>query len=1293
MTKLFYTRLFICKCGSNIKHHPITLEGVMKAKVKIFIPNYCVSLIVSVLLILILAQLAYSESNDPNTLLEDVTLGSERGTDFLPERNNIGDNVSTYTGQFMQQLPIASLTGHNGASISFSIGYSSSESYKKMYLNNDMYQASWVGLGWQGGFGYITNDRNGTYDHKDDRYTLLDISGSSYELIPIDGTDNFTFTFRKNWIVTRHVSNGEVVYWTITKDDGKIYTYGNADSSATRYNLRLGEVVGDLLGDTDDYSLNPYQWDLYSITDPSGNNGFYFSYQQQRESLVNDYGSSDSTYTRASHLKRITAPDGKYIEFILEDRLDYSDKWASWHHDYYTTKRLDSVKLMNAEDEILARTAFEYCYLDSSASADQKKLFLKSVKSVSPVDTTTLPAYQFEYEDDPEEEHWGALTKIVEPSGLIQELSYTTVSEANNKTLLEKQFHIREFAHYDAIDKIGVFVDRKVDGANKAAMDYEENLIINTWDGQWKTQIRELNNMDGYLVSGAGDDYITYIRPRDLDSAGDRDSLYITEYKDGRLYDYATPSLVGPWIQKIVSYPPPLNYVDTILLYNSSYYFINGQDIFYIVDPPDSVAIPYAETYAKYDYDVYSYIRYTNDDTTFWTGTKVFGSILGDPNYSFSDAFVYDFDGKSSIFSYGCNDRSNVLISSWVINQSGMYTAISTTDAMENFGPDSVYFGASIKLPYAAFLKKDTNDSLDLYIYKLYGDSIWGQHQIVTDFNANKSGYLKNSLEIGENCMTFVADSIIYVFRNDGTYSSEWSLSDSINTKDVVEQVYYNSHSIVAYLGDSTIVYSWNGTNWGTNILYHSGYSLSLDTAKTDHGVDGLLVNEYSLGGLFWKNNSDPDSVKPMYSFYNKTNNSWSNLTELSPIVNYHEALCFKITDYNMLFFSPDSIPGQYTFKVFEKHNNSLLETNLSIPYLVDSVHSIGDTYFGLSTNNLFYAVERGIPIIDSVQHIEMIISPDSLFPDTTYDTSYSITWETIYSSIDTTTFGSHHFYNSQIEGYADQIMVSQTKISKYNGDTNPIYYDYEYQDVIKDRTDNYAKSYCTRIISPHFSGDTTDTAIYYHYNDLDSANEYPDLGDANKFGIEGGGYLLDGTVFKVQYQNKNGAFTTDYDTSSYKIEELDDGTYRIYIDYNKSSRDGITTETNYRYVNDEYHQIRAVEKSYDGISYNIIDSIIYAYESDTVMENDNVLNLQSELLKVENPDTGTDSLHNKTTFEYSFNSDWRLDKKTTYIFDPSFTDSISSNVILRDRFNNIFEVENAVGLKTGFIYNNDSTK
>jgi|GEM_PF-2141156 len=400
------------------------------------------------------------------------------------------NSVDLYTGQHRESFSLATIKGRHGSDITLSLHYDGNVTAQAKLENHEA-QAGPFGLGFRLDGQTIVCNHQGTSDIDDDNYYLI-VSGSSIALHHVD-SNRYVGNNGTAWNVQRYSASisghDAVVGWTVTREDGTVYRFGDFDSSfternATRYLLRFGNFIGS--GITNDDQPYPIQWDLSSIEDTEGLSPTTFDYLQEDDYLrVMDSGdnivNSAYPYTRYSHLVMITSPTGGKIILEYSSRLDYREFYGVNIYEFYATQKADRLIVTGETGDRLAVVDFDYEYLTSHGDNDFRKLLLSSFTRKDGAETNSLPTQSFEYYTNLTAPKYGAMQKINLSSGAIKEINYAAVPDS------------------EVVSQLSVEID---DDANNSHQSITKNMIISVdentynriafWDGRW--WLRNLNH-------------------------------------------------------------------------------------------------------------------------------------------------------------------------------------------------------------------------------------------------------------------------------------------------------------------------------------------------------------------------------------------------------------------------------------------------------------------------------------------------------------------------------------------------------------------------------------------------------------------------------------------------------------------------------------------------------------------------------------------------------------------------------------------------------------------------------
>lgn len=411
------------------------------------------------------------------------------GTDI---QGTIQNSVNEVTGKVTFSVPLGSVAT---SSVSSDVGltYNGQAALKNGQQTNKYNPTSIVGVGWSMAVPKIVVDNKSTGTRDDDEFFLLD-GATSTKLICIDrGTTVYgsawKFQMEKYapWIIEYHYSDyASGDYWTITKENGLIYIFGNpVNTDAKDTVIRYGNWIGSSKqsGAT---TMQTIQWNIYKIQD-QWNNNLVFEYDKVNQTM------SGYSQTEASYLKKITSSNGaniqltygsKNIDEYYEPHQEASEPDA--YQERYEKKFLQSVSTYNNENELVSTYNLAYTLNGTGLS---KKRYLTSLTQTiyNNGQNEVLPAQIFDY-------HYtgtfkGGIKTITYPAGGSVTYNY------NNKFLFNNYANLYEttaftqpsgfnyFSSYVS-DNYGLYVYKSVNATNGK---YQFKFFRVWWNGmKWE---------------------------------------------------------------------------------------------------------------------------------------------------------------------------------------------------------------------------------------------------------------------------------------------------------------------------------------------------------------------------------------------------------------------------------------------------------------------------------------------------------------------------------------------------------------------------------------------------------------------------------------------------------------------------------------------------------------------------------------------------------------------------------------------------------------------------------------
>ena len=430
---------------NNSTNQQVANPPITETEEKVIKKNAALFLLFSIVLLL-----SFSQNAQPDTQSDGMSYRGPAKDESKKENQILGDRdfsgEGLYSGDVSFSLPITEI-----GAVNIALNYNSNI-HKQVLADNRDQQAGWVGLGWSLEFGSITADINNTADVIDDRYFYSGPDGNS-EMYLIEN-NKFRIKDYKYWDIERHLSeDGRIKGWTIIKEDGTTYRFGNLQNyssfalnydeyntndnytNATRFYLGIGGLVSSPYDDEyGDLELIPYQWDLCNIEDVFDNKTYIYYYLETRPF----YSTSNSSlrYTHASYPRKVVdAQTNRYVYFnnyVINHYSEYNDALYNVQR-LYQTKCLYAISIKDQNHNILQYYDFNYDVDDIlDISALQQKRYLTSILQKDAVGAggNELDSLEFSYYglDCDLGENPGALKTITYPSGGTVEYEYQNLA-------------------------------------------------------------------------------------------------------------------------------------------------------------------------------------------------------------------------------------------------------------------------------------------------------------------------------------------------------------------------------------------------------------------------------------------------------------------------------------------------------------------------------------------------------------------------------------------------------------------------------------------------------------------------------------------------------------------------------------------------------------------------------------------------------------------------------------------------------------------------------------------------
>lgn len=436
------------------------------------------------ILALSISLLAVSQRMGPQSGSQPKSFGA------LPDNLSFLDNsINQFTGQVQFSLPLMGLSGRGNLSYTVAASYNSQNAKEIVNVWNREAPTGILGLGWSVGSPKIISDHKGTGTRTDDDFYIVE-GGSSNKLI-LDNIQGSVWEFKgESYVMWKIFYNTANEKWTITRDDGTQYIYGDQSSGrgTVQYMVRRGNWIGN--SSATGQEQHAYIWDLSEIIDIWGDK-LIFEYLQHEEEVRASTGRKK--HTRASYIKEIKNLNNEKLVFNYGSKTynvsgirEYVDihqeaSEPDAYQEKYESLYLDKITLYNENSEVLTETRFGYSSLGSN---EFYKRLLTSIKAFNP-SGNSLPGFQFQYETGTgSTNNTGAMTQVTSPLKGIVSFVYDkqTLSATNRELLIDPVAGYAEPRIFIGEDYV-VVTRRQYDGVTHVTTSKTARVDLFTWEG------------------------------------------------------------------------------------------------------------------------------------------------------------------------------------------------------------------------------------------------------------------------------------------------------------------------------------------------------------------------------------------------------------------------------------------------------------------------------------------------------------------------------------------------------------------------------------------------------------------------------------------------------------------------------------------------------------------------------------------------------------------------------------------------------------------------------------------
>ncbi|MFZ1683636.1 MAG: hypothetical protein WAU88_05825, partial [Candidatus Zixiibacteriota bacterium] len=298
-------------------------------------------------------------------------------------------------------------------------------------------------------------------------------------------------------------------------------------------------------------------------------------------------------------------------------------------------------------------------------------------------------------------------------------------------------------------------------------------------------------------------------------------------------------------------------------------------------------------------------------------------------------------------------------------------------------------------------------------------------------------------------------------------------------------------------------------------------------------------------------------------------------------------------------------------------------------------------------------------------------------------------------------------------QGKAPLLVVDTVKLLDYVGDNNPVIQTFSFSAGLVDQSGTIPRFGKVAVSLPHYLRDV-DTIAYvelHYFNDIDTLGFYnssvynagtwfPDLKDADRYGVSNGGFRLDGRLYLSDSYTRirNGAqfanlFSRDstqyhYRLSTTPVNVFD--VYRIQLAKVVTQSDGVTATHKFTYH--PTSGLVTASWTQDSQERWQVDSTTYAADGSSAMQSDHALSQEGSRATFSWSLPNTYTLVNASHMLYSKKGAWQLSQSSTDLLGSGQTID-EFRAVGFDAYGNATLVKDARGVSSGVIYDSSASK